>query len=256
MTAAPLALLLCSLAQSPATAEVPKVDFEPWQKNIERFEPSISKIEAKDQALYDAGGPPEGAALLAGSSSVRIWMEADEPPAAIAPVPVIARGYGGARFSDFAYFADRLFEPHLTPDEPGANVSAIVLFVGNDITGGLEQKPGAQTPEGAAAYVRHTIAVAQKMDADVPVLLLAVTPSERRWDTWPRIQKFNQQMKQIAAETDGVHYLNTAPSFLGEDGTPKSELFRNDQLHLSAAGYEVWAELIKTKLAEIAGDAE
>ena len=50
----------------------------------------------------------------------------------MAPYPVIQRGYGGARLSDFAVYADRIISPH--------PCRAIVLFVANDITGSKSDK--------------------------------------------------------------------------------------------------------------------
>ncbi|MFH5806086.1 GDSL-type esterase/lipase family protein [Alienimonas sp. DA493] len=250
MTVAPLALLLCSLLPADAPADAPEVSFERWQSNIDRFQTAVEKLGERDRTLYEAGGPPEGAVLLAGSSSVRLWMEGDVEED-MAPIPVVARGYGGARFSDFAYYADRLFAPHLTPGEPGANVAAIALFVANDITGGAEAEPGDQTPEGAAKYVRHIIATAQAMDADVPIVLIAVTPTSSRWKAWPRINAFNEKMKEIAAADDNVYYLDTTAAYLKEDGTPNDALFRGDRLHLNDAGYAVWAEQIKAGLKPV-----
>ncbi|NNJ27906.1 GDSL-type esterase/lipase family protein [Alienimonas chondri] len=255
MIAAPLALLLCSFAPAPpqdaaAAEEVTLVTFDPWQANIDRFESSVRKLGERDRKLYEAGGPPEGAVLLAGSSSVRLWMEGDVEEE-MAPLPVVARGYGGARFSDFAYYADQLFAPHLTPGEPGAPVSAIALFVANDITGGAEAKPGDQTPEGAAAFVRHAIAVAHKMDADVPVALISVTPTPSRWAAWPRIAAFNAEMKRLADADDKVYFIDATAAYLKEDGTPNEALFRNDMLHQNDAGYAVWAKLLKSELTKI-----
>jgi len=53
----------------------------------------------------------------------------------MAPYSVIQRGYGGAKLSDFAVYADRIFAPH--------KCSALVMFVANDIYGGDDDK----TPE-------------------------------------------------------------------------------------------------------------
>ncbi|QDT15504.1 GDSL-type esterase/lipase family protein [Alienimonas californiensis] len=250
MTVAPLALLLCSFLPADAPAEAPEVSFDRWQSNIAKFESSVKKLGERDRELYAAGGPPEGAVLLAGSSSVRLWMEGDVEED-MAPIPVVARGYGGARYSDFAYFAERLFAPHLTPGEPGAHVAAIALFVANDITGAAKAKPTDQTPEGAAKYVRHIVATAHEMDADVPVVLISVTPTPSRWKAWPRINAFNEAMKQIAAEDDKVYYLDATEAYLNEDGTPNAELFRSDMLHQNDAGYAIWAEQLKAGLKPI-----
>ncbi|MEM9700917.1 MAG: GDSL-type esterase/lipase family protein [Planctomycetota bacterium] len=253
MPAAPVLLLFSFAVGDPTPAAVPAVDFYPWRANIARFAEAIEQLEARDQALYEAGGPQEGSILLAGSSSVRIWMENGNVHRALAPIPVVARGYGGARFSDFAWYADRLFAPHLTPGQPGANVAAIALFVGNDISGKSTLQPGDQTPAGAAAFVRHTIATAHAMDADVPVLLIGVTPTPARFAGWPNIRRFNKEMARIAADDPTVHYLDPAPTYLDDEGRPRAALFVADRLHQNEAGYKIWAKLIKQAASEMLG---
>ena len=249
MPAAPLlAALLVPFAagQDPAPDGAPAVEFYPWRADIAEFADEIDALEERDRALYADGGPAEGAVLLAGSSSVRLWAESGEVTAGMAPVPVVARGYGGARYSDFAWYADRLFAPHLTPGEDGANVSAVALFVGNDLGTDREQTPG-----GAAAFVAHTLATLRAQDADVPVLLIAVTPTPARFGKWDDIRAFNTELERFADANDGVFYLDAAPAYLTDDGTPNADLFRDDDLHQNAAGYAVWAGLIKAKLAEM-----
>ena len=249
MTAAPFALLLCAFAQDPAPAGAPEVDFYPWRGRIANYEEDVRGLEQRDRELYEAGGPAPGAVLLAGSSTVTRWMRSGDAGPGMAPRPVVPRGYGGSRFSDFAWFADRLFAPHLTPGEPGANVAAIALFVGNDIGGGKNQ-----TPKGAAEFVAHVLATARAQDADVPVLLISVTPTPKRFADWPEIRQFNAEMARLAADPDdNIFFLDTAAAYLNADGTPKAELFVEDRLHQNAAGYAIWAELLKTKLTEIAG---
>ena len=248
MPAAPL-LLAALLAQDPAPDGAPAVDFYPWRADIAGFAADIDALAEQDRELYAAGGPEEGAVLLAGSSSVRLWAESGNVAAAMAPVPVVARGYGGARYSDLAWYADRLFAPHLTPGEPGANVAAVALFVGNDLGTGRRQ-----TPAGAAAFVAHTLATLRNQDADVPVLLIAVTPTPARFEDWNETRAFNRELEQFAGANAGVFYLDTADAYLADDGTPDADLFGEDRLHQNAAGYAVWAGLIKGALAGMALD--
>ena len=253
MSLAPL-LLAGLLAQDPAPAGAPAVDFYPWRADILKFADDVAKLERQDRELYDDGGPPEGAVLLVGSSSVRLWAESGDVTAAMAPIPVVARGYGGAWYSDLAWFADRLFAPHLKGDgeETGANVAAVAIFVGNDVGGGTEQ-----TPEGAAAFVAHALATLRALDADVPVLLIAVTPTPARFESWPQIRAFNRELERFADANDGLHYLDTAPAYLDDDGNPRADLFSDDDLHQNPAGYAVWAEQIKGALKEMGvGDGE
>ena len=242
MTAAPL-LLACCLARGPAPPAAPAVDFYPWRADVAGFEDDVRALEKQDRELYAAGGPKDGSLLLVGSSSVRLWAERGEVAAAMAPVPVVARGYGGARYSDLAWFADRLFGPHLAP---GHRFAAAAIFVGNDL--GTDRE---QTPAGAAAFARHTLATVRAFDADLPVILIAVTPTPARFGKWGEIAAFNGELEALAAEGAGVFYLDAAPAYLDADGGPRAELFGPDRLHQNAAGYAVWAGLIKAKLAAV-----
>ena len=243
----PAALLLAAcLAQDPAPAGAPAVDFYPWRADIANFADDVDALAGLDRELYENGGPEDGSLLLAGSSSVRLWAEEGGVADAMAPVPVVARGYGGARFSDFAWYADRLLAPHLTPGEDGANVAAVALFLGNDLGTGRDQTPG-----GAAAFVAHTLATIRAQEASVPVLLIAVTPTPARFEEWNEIRAFNGELKRFADANDGVFYLDTAGAYLTDDGDPRAGLFRGDRLHLNDAGYAIWARLIKEKLAQM-----
>ena len=96
-----------------------------WENDIQKFE-QLDKSEKYSQ----------DAILFAGSSSIRLWttLESD-----MSPYPVIQRGYGGARLSDFAVYADRIIAPH--------PCRAIVIFIANDITGSEADK----SPEGSCS---------------------------------------------------------------------------------------------------------
>jgi lysophospholipase L1-like esterase len=80
------------------------------------------------------------------------------------------------------------------------------------------------------------------------IYLLAVTPTPSRYVHWPRIQQTNRELRSIAQNLKGVHYIPTSYAFLDADGEPKAGYFVEDKLHLNAAGYRVWAELIKRSL--------
>jgi beta-glucosidase len=55
--------------------------------------------------------------------------------------------------------------------------------------------------------------------------------------------------KKIAtfADQQMVHYLDIGPEFLNDDSTLSREIMP-DLLHLSEAGYRIWAESIESKL--------
>ena len=63
----------------------------------------------------------------------------------------------------------------------------------------------------------------------------------------------NQALVTLAAP-HGFEMLDLAGSFLNPDGTTKAERMSADFLHLSARGYQAWAEAIEDTLAGILGD--
>ena len=205
---------------------------------VTRWEPDIAALEALDHRETD---PPD-AILFIGSSSIRLW---DSIGVDMAPWPVVRRGYGGARYRDLCHFAPRLVAAH----EP----RAIVVFVANDIT-----KPGGSPPvDEVMVDVRATLAGIRGRHPHVPVFFVAVTPTESRWPAWPEISRLNAAIEALAADEAETYFVATADRFLDPDaGRPAPALFREDRLHLSRAGYAVWAEAIAVALAEVLADAE
>ena len=106
------------------------------------------------------------AILFIGSSSIRRWGDIAID---MAPYRPIQRGYGGAKYSDVAVFAERLIQPH--------RYRALVMFVGNDVSG----KPQDHTPEEVERLVRYIVDVSLKHQSDAPVLLIEVTPTRKRF---------------------------------------------------------------------------
>jgi hypothetical protein len=202
---------------------LPEVRF--WEKDIQKFE-QLDKSEKY----------PEDAILFAGSSSIRFWTSLEKD---MAPYHVIQRGYGGAKLSDFAVYANRIFDSH--------PCKAIVLFIANDITGSDQDK----TPSEVAALFRNVLKTIRKVHPATPVFWIAVTPTASRWKVWPDIQKANALIKEICNNQKNTYFIRTDFAFLNEKGTPIDELFRDDKLHLTEKGYVVWTEIIKKELNNV-----
>ncbi|PHQ31821.1 SGNH/GDSL hydrolase family protein [Rhodopirellula bahusiensis] len=197
-----------------------------------RWEKDIQKYEALDAKTAD----PADGILLIGSSSIRRWDSAAED---LAPFRVIPRGYGGAKYSDLAVYAERLITPH--------DFRAIVAFVGNDISG----KEADATPEEVEQLVRHVVAVAREHRPGAPVLLVEVTPTRSRYDAWPKIRELNAMLREVCFTEPNVHFVATAETFLTHDNEPRENLFVDDQLHLNEEGYVIWGKIIRDRLIEV-----
>ncbi len=199
---------------------------------IKKWETEIVSLEKLDATQSHRSGE----ILLIGSSSIRLWKNIDVD---MAPYPVIRRGYGGAKYSDLAVFCERLVHPH--------HYRALVVFVANDISG----DPDDHTPEQVERWIRHIIDVSQRHQPEAPVLLIEVTPTNKRLEHWPRIRELNARIREIALSTPMVFFVNTAEHFLDPAGKPRAEYFVEDKLHLNDAGYGVWSDLIRRHLDEV-----
>lgn len=206
---------------------------EPYRaKATEKWSKAIAELDQRNASEQD----PSDAILFIGSSSIRRWNSIATD---MAPYRTIQRGYGGAKYSDVAVFAERLIEPH--------QYRALVSFVGNDVSG----KPEDHTPDEVERLVRYVIGVSHKHQPGAPVFLIEVTPTEKRLHVWPKIREINAVLREIALSTADTYFIPTASHYLDPTGHPRSELFVDDRLHLNSDGYQLWSNLIRRRLDEV-----
>jgi hypothetical protein len=218
--------LMYAFMHFPTIAQSPEPDY--WERDIRKFE-HLDSTETY----------PANAILFAGSSSIRLWSTLAGD---MAPYPVIQRGYGGARLSDFSVFAGRIIYPH--------PCRGIVLFVANDITGSQTDK----TPEEVRDLFLDVLDTIRAKFPDTPVFWIAITPTGLRWKAWPQIEKANMLIQKACKKQNNTYFISTKSYFLNSSGLPKDELFREDRLHLNEEGYKVWTSVIKKELEKVIGD--
>jgi lysophospholipase L1-like esterase len=213
-------IILVSCVPLSKYRELPEV--KAWESDIEKFEQlDISKSY------------PSDAILIAGSSSIRLWSNIGKD---MMPYNVIQRGYGGAKLSDFAIYADRIIYPH--------PCQAIVIFIANDISGNENDK----SPLEVSQLFRKTLYIIRRKFTDTPVFWISVTPTPSRWAVWPEIKEANGIIKDICKSHRNTYFIDTEKYFLNSSGLPRSELFLDDKLHLNADGYAIWTGIIKNEL--------
>lgn len=203
--------------------ELPEV--KAWEKDIAAFE----QLDRTENYSNDA-------ILFTGSSSIRMWETLKKD---MAPYPVIQRGFGGSKLSDFVVYADRIVSPH--------PCRAIVIFIANDITGSDKDK----TPEEVASLFKTALKIIRKSHPSTPVFWISVTPTPSRWKAWPQIKDASSRIKAICEKQNNTYYITTDFAFLGEDGQPIKKYFRQDMLHLNSEGYQVWNSVIKKELNKV-----
>lgn len=191
-----------------------------------RFDEEITRFLEWDRQ----NSVPRNAALFAGSSSIRLWNTAESFP----QFPVINRGFGGAHISDVLFFMEKIVLPY--------RPAAIVFYAGdNDIADG-------KSAEKVLADFRRFVERVRQALPETRIVFLPIKPSLARWNFWPEMKKANGLIETYCAGDERLFYADTAAPILAGGGKPGSELFLEDGLHLSAAGYRLWSEALKPAL--------
>lgn len=196
----------------------------------ERFEAAIMDFEAQDRASR----PPEGAIVLTGSSSIARWN--DQAVAALAPLTVIPRGFGGSVMHDVLHYLDRValtYQPR-----------AILIYEGDNDTGGRTPIPN----DAILADLRTIISRVHEALPETRIYVLSVKPSVLRRSSWPVAQQVNAGYRQIAASNPLVYYVDVATPLLQDDGSVMTDIFVDDNLHLNDLGNAIWGATIKAAL--------
>ena len=209
--------------------------------NAQNLDPTRYENTILDFEASDAKSPPaEGAILLTGSSSITRWN--DQAEAALAPLSVIPRGFGGSVMGDVLHYLDRValtYKPR-----------AILIYEGdNDTWYELSEEKIIGQFEEIVARV-HAVLPATRIYA------LSVKPSVARVSVWPAAQAVSARLEAIAAADPLVYYIDVASPFLRLDGTVMTDIFIEDGLHLNDKGNEIWGRAIKAGLMEIEGQFE
>jgi imidazolonepropionase-like amidohydrolase/lysophospholipase L1-like esterase len=191
------------------------------------FETEIAQYEAADRARM----PAPGGVLFVGSSSIRLWtsLATDFPT-----VATINRGFGGSELSDAVYFADRI----VTPYRP----RLIVLYAGdNDLAAG-------KTPARVLADFQAFVARVRRTLPATPITFISIKPSIARLALTDQIRETNRLVRDYV-KTDGtLRYVDVFSAMLDANGQPRRELYREDGLHMTPAGYALWRDALAPTL--------
>ena len=214
--------LLSRLLVAAACLPVLAADDDPFAK----WEAAIAAFEEQDREQL----PAPGGIVFVGSSSIRLWdLERDFPG-----LPAINRGFGGSQVADSTHFAGRIVIPY----QP----RIVVLYAGdNDIA-------QAVTPCQVYENFRAFAATIHESLPETRILYIAIKPSIRRWQLVHRVRAANALIRADCEENERLTFIDIDGPMLGADGQPRKELFVEDGLHLSPAGYAIWADVLRPQL--------
>lgn len=183
---------------------------------LDRFERDIRDYEERPR-------PAPGGTLFLGSSTFRLWGHALETT--FAEFDAINRGFGGATIPEITHYYDRLVEP-LHPRQ-------IVFYAGtNDVA------------EGHSAEQVYEDYKAFRARGTVPVWFISMSIPPSRVQFTPVYREANRLIREL----DPAHYIDVSQCLLDASGQPHEGYFREDRLHMNAAGYAQWVPVIRAAL--------
>ena len=216
---------LCSLGLIvPPLTEAQQSDPDP-----ERFEQQISRFEAWDTK----NSHPTKATLFVGSSSIVMWNSAVRFPS----VPLINRGFGGSHVSDVNHYVEETVLKYLP--------ATIIFYAGDNDLGA-----GKSVTQVFEDYQEFVETVSEELP-ESEIVFVAVKPSIRRWSLWPQMKELNEQVQSFSGLHSNLQYADIATPMLDEDGKPMPELFVQDGLHMTSAGYDIWTDVLGKLLHSI-----
>ncbi|POR46957.1 GDSL-type esterase/lipase family protein [Bosea psychrotolerans] len=167
-------------------------------------------------------------AVFFGSSSFRYWHRMAED---LGCLDLANLGFGGGTVESGLRYFDSL----LGLVDP----ASIVLYFGeNDIA-----NDGLDADSAFAGAQRLTRRIRDVFGA-VPIYHLSIKHSPARWIYADEFTAFNAMRAESCADgSDGV-FVDVSSCLLGRHGRPIGRFYEADGIHLNAAGYAQWAEVI------------
>ncbi|MBN8417870.1 MAG: hypothetical protein J0L73_03000 [Verrucomicrobia bacterium] len=188
-----------------------------------RFEKAIQAFEAEDAAK----APPKDVTVFVGASNIRRWQSL---PERFKKTPVLNRGFGGSQISDVVHFAERCVIKY-QPKQIYLNAG------GNDLHAGLEPQDVLASFENFVTKVRAAL-------PKTGISFISIPASPARWDEVAKVRQANALIAASCAK-QGIEFIDVFSLLLGADGKPRSELYVEDKLHFSEAGYDVVTSAIR-----------
>lgn len=199
-----------------------------------KYRLDFERFAREDAARF----PAPGGAVMAGSSTFRMWETAVRD---FAPLPVINRGFGGSTMEELLALQDKLVWQY--------KPKVVLIYEGtNDLL-----PEASSLPEVLEQYSQFLAATAKALPG-VKFLVFAINHTPARDHRWPVMSQANAALKALAAQYPGSVFVDLVPLLLDAQGRPDPQYYLPDGQHLNAKGYARWAPAVKpllqTALAE------
>lgn len=187
---------------------------------------------------------------FAGDSITRRWGATDYPDF-LANWKANFHGWNAANFGWGGDSVQNVLWRLSNGELDGVNPKVIVLMAGTNNVPAARRAGAAAGAADIAEGLKAIHDVCRKKAPDAVVILMGITPRNDLPTAMPIINEVNERLARLA---DGkkVRYLNVNDKLADKDGKLLDGM-SPDRLHLSAKGYQVWADALKPTLTELLG---
>jgi lysophospholipase L1-like esterase len=177
--------------------------------------------------------PPSNAILFIGSSTFTNWKDVQDY---FPKYKIINRAFGGSTLLDVTRYAEDVIFKY--------KPKQIVIYCGeNDLA-----YDSSLFPAQMAQRFFDLFNLIRSRLKKVPVLFVSLKPSPVRENLMPKYNVANVMIKNFLATKRRTVFVDVFHRMLKSDGTPMTDIFGEDSLHMNAKGYRIWQRLIEPHL--------
>ena len=101
-----------------------------------------------------------------------------------------------------------------------------------------------KSPERVIADFKTFVEKVRAKLPDTEIDYISIAGNPARWAQVDKIKAVNSAIEAWIKEQPKMKFINVFAAMLGPDGLPKPDIFVADKLHMNAAGYAIWKELL------------
>jgi len=193
------------------------------------FYNEVHEFQKKDSISM----PASNGIVFVGSSSLRMWTDLEQT---FKSYHAINRGFGGSELTNANEWIKELVLVH--------KPRQVVIYSGeNDVASGASAE---QTYDRFVTFFTNLRRNLPK--ATITFISMKLSPSRSQFSDV--ILKVNADIKSFLAKQKNTAYIDIASKMLDSKGGYRPELFQDDMLHMTAAGYAIWTKEITPYLTK------
>jgi len=189
------------------------------------FAKEIAEFKRQDSADF----PAAGQILLIGSSSFTIWKDVEDY---FPGYQILNRAFGGSTLVEQIRYVEQVVYPY--------NPKQILVYCGeNDLA-----NSDSVTAQVVINRFKTLYGLIRKKYPKVPVYFVSLKPSPSRVLLLEKMIAANSGIRSFLAKQKNTGFIDVYSQMIDDEGKPKPELFRDDNLHMKKDGYLIWQRVI------------